>query len=83
MQELIVQETLAMKKEPRPFIYDAFPNDFGLEISFAKTFPKYANSKKGRKKKNKIDPQTNYSGELVTEIESLLWDEPAPESESQ
>ena len=81
MQELIVQETLAMKKEPRPFVYDCFPNNLGLEIAFAKTFPRYAKGKKGRRKKIG-DPQTAET-ELDTESTSLTWDEPAPETESQ
>lgn len=81
MQELIVEETKKMGKEPQPFFYDAFPNQLGLEIAFAKTFPRYAKGKKGRKKKNE-DPQTTET-ELTTESTSMVWDEPAPETESQ
>lgn len=80
MQELIVQETLAMKKEPRPFVYDAFPNDLGLEIAFAKTFPKYANGKKGRKKK--LDELASGTTEAVAEVSSPMWEEKPVESES-
>ena len=80
MQELIVQESLAIKKEPRPFVYDAFPNDFGLEIAFAKTFPKYANGKKGRRKKSN-DPSSG-AEESVAEVSSQMWEEKPIESES-
>lgn len=81
MQELIVEETKKMGKEPQPFFYDAFPNQLGLEIAFAKIFPRYAKGKKGRKKKND-DPQTPET-DLAVEKTSMTWDEPAPESESQ
>lgn len=80
IQELIIQETLAMKKEPRLFFRDAFPNDLGLEIAFAKTFPKYANGKKGRKKKAS-DPAAG-TEESVTEESSKMWEEKPIESES-
>ena len=86
MQELIVQETLALKKNPKPFFYDAFPNDLGLEIAFAKTFPKYANGKKGRKKNNLHASQSTEAKDIesiTTESKSMLWDGPVPESESQ
>lgn len=80
MQELIVQETLEMKKEPKPFLYDAFPNDLGLEIAFARTFPKYANGKKGRRKKsNEPSPGSEEPG---TDSSSPIWEEIPVESES-
>jgi hypothetical protein len=92
MQELIIEETKRMGKEPQPFKYKSFPNQFGLEKSFAEIFPKYAKGKKGRKK-NKNDPQPTKltdavelaagAAEPITESESMLWDQPAPESESQ
>lgn len=91
MQELIIEETKKMGKEPQPFLYPAFPNQIGLEKSFAITFPKYANGKKGRKKNNlnasqstEVMEEVTTAAELVTtESESMLWDEPAPESDSQ
>lgn len=95
MQELIIEETKRMGKEPQPFKYKAFPNQFGLEKSFAEIFPKYAKGKKGRKKmKNYLhEPEVKdvtdevesiaKKTEPVTESESMLWDKPAPESESQ
>lgn len=95
MQELIIEETKRMGKDPQPFKYSAFPNQMGLEISFAKIHPKYAKGKKGRKKKNgdPREPQTTETTDAVeltidekestSESESILWDEPAPESESQ
>lgn len=93
MQELIIEETKKMGKEPQPFKYEAFPNQAGLEKSFALTHPTHAKGKKGRKKK-KNDPhdsQTINAAESVTasvestttEPETMLWDEPAPETESQ
>lgn len=82
MQELIVEETKKMGKVPQPFFYDAFPNQLGLEIAFAKTFPRYAKGKKGRKKKDG-EPVASDATESVIETESIPWDEPAPESESQ
>lgn len=81
MQELIIEETKKMGKEPQPFFYAAFPNQLGIEIAFAKTFPRYAKGKKGRKKENADSPIAE--AELIAETDSLLWDEPAPESESQ
>jgi hypothetical protein len=36
MQELIIEETKRMGKEPQPFKYPAFPNQFGLEKSLLK-----------------------------------------------
>lgn len=80
MQELIIEETKKMGKEPQPFLYDPFPNQLGLEIAFGKTFPRYAKGKKGRKKNNLEDAKPT---ESAIETEALLWDEPAPESESQ
>lgn len=50
IQEKIIQQTLDLKMEPRPFEHDPFPNDIGFEISFEATFPKYAKGRKGRKK---------------------------------
>lgn len=95
MQALIIEETRRMGKEPQPFKYPAFPNQFGLEKSFATIFPKYAKGKKGRKK-NKNDPHELDGAEVAepvesvadpvnptTESDSMLWQEPAPESESQ
>lgn len=95
MQELIIEETKRMGKEPQPFKYKYFPNQFGLEKSFAEIFPKYAKGKKGRKK-NKNDPHESLENkttetvvpvteatESAAESESMLWDEPAPVSESQ
>lgn len=52
IQERIVAETLSLKKPIRPFTYDGFSNEIGLEVSFTKTFPKYSIGRKGRKKKN-------------------------------
>lgn len=49
-QEIIIQQTLDLKMEPRPFEHDSFPNDIGFEIAFEATFPKYAKGRKGRKK---------------------------------
>ena len=91
MQELIIEETKKMGKEPQPFLYPAFPNQIGLEKSFAIVFPKYANGKKGRKKNNLQASLSTETPETVTaeaesvttESESMLWDEPAPETESQ
>ncbi len=83
MQELIIEETKKMGKEPQPFFYDAFPNQLGLEIAFAKTFPRYAKGKKGRKKNNSNDQKISETIDSANETESLLWDEPALESESQ
>lgn len=91
MQELIIEETKKMGKEPQPFLYPAFPNQIGLEKSFATIFPKYANGKKGRKKNNLHTSQSTETKETVStdvetipaESESMLWDQPAPESESQ
>lgn len=88
MQELIIEETKKMGKEPQPFLYSAFPNQIGLEKSFAITFPKYAKGKKGRKKN---DSSPSAAAEAVSatddsvaaETESVHWDEPAPETESQ
>lgn len=97
IQELIIEETKRMGKEPQPFKYKAFPNQTGLESSFAIIHPRYAKGKKGRKKK-KGDPlgqqategleASTEAMESITETEtseseSVLWDEPEPETESQ
>lgn len=56
IQEKIIQQTLDLKMEPRPFEHEPFPNDIGFEISFEATFPKFAKGRKGRKKdKNSTD----------------------------
>lgn len=55
IQEKIIQQTLDLKMEPRPFEHEPFPNDIGFEISFEATFPKFAKGRKGRKKdKNSV-----------------------------
>lgn len=81
MQEQIVSETLAMKKESKSFYYDAFPNEIGLEISFAKTFPKYANGKKGRRKKDSFGVGQDLA--MIDDVGSSIENKTKVESESE
>lgn len=65
IQEKIIQQTLDLKMEPRPFEHDPFPNDIGFEISFEATFPKFAKGRKGRKK----DKSTNEDPSVMIDWE--------------
>lgn len=78
VQDLIVQETIRMEKEPKQFKYNAFPNDLGLDIAFAKTFPRFAKGKKGRRKKSSefhsdattVDENISVTEEALPSVES-------------
>ena len=49
LQEKILEQTLAMKMDPQAFEERPYPNFTGFEVVFAKTNPKYAKGKKGRR----------------------------------
>lgn len=51
VQDKIVNETKALKKEPRPFVNGGFPNQLGMDIVFKEAVPVYAEGRKPRDKK--------------------------------
>lgn len=52
VQERIIEEAKALKKEPRQFVNGGFPNQLGMDIVFREAVPNYAEGRIPRKKKS-------------------------------
>lgn len=69
LQEKILDQTLAMKMEPQAFEEEPYPNFTGFEVVFAKSSPKYAKGKKGRR----IEKENKEETKEKIEIKSGKW----------
>lgn len=70
VQDRIIEETKALKKEPRPFVNGGFPNQVGMDIVFKKAVPNYAEGRIPRKKKS-----TEATGPQLQVVNSLSEDD--------
>ena len=68
VQARIIEETKALKKEPRTFANGGFPNQLGMDIVFREAVPNYAEGRIPRKKKRDVDTQTQSPSKAVNPL---------------
>jgi hypothetical protein len=73
VQEKIIEETKALKKEPRPFVNGGFPNQLGMDIVFKKAVPNYAEGRKPRKKKSAENFDAHSQSEPTFNDDDQKW----------